>query len=629
MPDGQTVSFIPNDGLIRTSGSTFSQQHGFQTLTNARLMPSGGRVEQTPMFYNSAFSAGTYWASSSQMETSTPIRLVVSSNDSTGAINFLFTVSDQSIRSSGTQIQVIRQTTVPAANTANGNLLLVVNNYTTLALTLGNTIDVEIHTDNTHFRWRKNGGAYSADIVIAGTTGQTLDGGSFTIYWLASSGFVVGDLWQWQRTDYAQDSAGTTWIKSLSSYSIGEAIIFVDPSGRVMKYENGGVRSVGYRPVYGSSVVIYANHLFVGSYSTVLTGHNTDFAACSDLNNLDNFYSTDLNEADVFTLNSEQILGHVDIGGGVWHLSIIRNVLYAYNASIIWSTTYQGLPVPFNFVVTLVNTFYPEFQGSAIHNGSGEYLVLTNGIAYFDGSSLRYVDAKIADWFTNPTSLTVNSVSIYTFFKWGFYDKFRREVYFSYLSTNGENIPAAAAGFLVYQEQTDSWFYRVTSFAGGLPYGGCSAGTVNKSVITLGSSLALAIEDLGGLNSPKLDYNTGASYQLPTLISLGRFFGRTVQKTEVTRGYMDVNYQSGPHPNYGTTGIDISFSYTNYVDTAASWSTTPTWTTSKADGSVSYRGNGRVFRFRIVPTVSSSSAAFRVAFNALDLNVLGAPAVQR
>lgn len=625
----QKVQFTPQEGIVNNGLTLSPPQNSFRFLSGCRLVQARGAIEQTPYFYSAYnHTAGTYWngsASVSESESSDTSAALLVYHEAVGYYFSRYTAWAFAIPSiPPTQIQVIRQTTVPAAATITKHCLLVVNNYTDLGITLGSTLDVEIDAATT-FKWRINGGVYTTGVTIASSV--DIDSGSATLYFLTTTGFTVGDVWSWTRTDALHESGGAGYaLLNDWSYAIGnDNIYFIDYAGRVMVYQNGGIRSVGYRPVFGSHIAIYYDHLVVASYSDTLpsTKQRTNVVAWSDLNDLDALLPTDVNEADSKTLVPNDLLSNTSTSTGFFGLSEINGTLHCYAANRVWTTEYLGLPTVFSWRGGMRLPYNAIFRtatsGTArpIRTPEGDYIVTPFGVVLYNGVSFREVSRKVSFLF----SPTVN-VENYT---WGFYDSVRREVWFYHDTVSATTTLINGAGFLVYQESLDSWYFRPASFLNKTR----AAFNVHNAIY-ISSGFSLHAEATSSASSPVYDSVNGAGFSIPYVDTCDMTFNGISEVKEINGGFIDTSYSTGLSGSYNTTNITFYYSTRERLSADVTFTAGGTWTTSSTDGSLSLpRVSGRIFRFRVIPIVSTASATFSFYLGGFEVRVAGAFQVEK
>lgn len=625
---GTPVTFIPQSGIQRDFSPYENPPGSFQRLTNARLVPGKGRVEQTPYFYaSSSWAVGSYYNAGAVTETGFPLSLTMKLGTSQ------IQLSREVARIDGVQIKVFKQTAFPTGSTATtlqGGCYLQINSASSLAITLGNSLDIVIDGATT-FKWRKNGGAFTTVVPIT-TTGVSIDGGNATVFFLTASGFTVGDTWSWTRTDWLSEATfGGNFVNDWSYALDAAKLYFVDNAGRVMLLDvtsstNYYAISVGYRPIYGSHVAIYYKHLFVlGVFASPSTATNpgpsgvrSDNIANSDLNDYNAFFETDTNEADFFSLSTNTLQDNKRDAAGFYGASVINGIFHVYTCNRIWTTSYDGLPTPFSFQEFRKISLSTNFV-RPVSTENGDYFMSTHGVVKFDGNYLTPISGDVCE--------IIDRSPILTSFTWGFYHVERAEVHFF---CGNESTDAGTAGWYVYQEITNSWYFRAASFS-SYP---CSAAVSNGSVMLQAGSLivtsiplTMLTEDAAGSqNTIVKDFDLGASFQLPLIEMSDQTFGSIAQVNDLEDSYLDTFYQVPVGTAYATTGVVIDFSTRNYDKGTVTYpggTQTATWTTASTDGTLSLRGSGRLWRFRVQPTVSAGKVPYAFEFNTFIAELTG------
>lgn len=630
---GQNFSIIPQGGMVYNGENTKNSPNTFRKLFNMRLARGGGFLEQTPNFLSygiGTWSAGSYYNRDTAASATSP-----STEKASILLNFAgfpYSFSRYSLRNfDGVRQRTHRQTTIPSGTGTTKRCLAIIENGTSLGLNLGDTLDVVIDAATT-FKWRKNGGAYTTGVAIASSV--SIDSGNVTLYFLATSGFTVSDTWSWMRTDDLQESNLTSGypqqrVQNWSYCVFGSKMYFVDYSGRVMVYEINGSQcySLGYRPVFGTHVTIFQGHLFVANFSednasaSILSG----VLACSDLNNIHNFYPTDVNEADTFS----NLSGFSTLNSSVGYtlppqcgLFVKNDFLYVLTSYGIWFTSYAGLPIPFSF--RQFKTCAINYAFSPVETDNGIYFLGDDGIIFFDGSEFTNVLLPIFPLFYRRDSATDSNNRFPIV--WGFYHAQRREVHF-YMDFEGINLLTyfPTNGFLVYQEESKSWYYRAASFDNGI--GGAAMVSLNR--IFLAGKLQTLQESWGSSGTHMKDYLQGVNWQEPTIETQDLDFGHTRLVKEVEPMYLEAYYDSTSNATFQIDGIRVAHSTRKYIGAAVSYTNPPIdWTTALRDGVVSNRVSGRVFRFKITCTLNgggTNKAGTGFYFHGLYMDIHGLP----
>ncbi len=611
------VTIIPSGGVVNRQGKLDNPLGSFRSLSNCRLVQGGGALEQTPGWLASnTYTAGTYYNAGSQAEPA----------DSSSALyvslsGLVFQAGRYAARinAAATQVQVVKQTAYPSGGTAIKHCLLVINNYAALAITLGLALDVEIEAGGTTFKWRKNGGAY-VTAQPCSLTGTSIDGGNATVYFLAATGLNPGDVWTWTRTDWFDETSGPALAYDWSYSVYASQVYFVDYSGRVMLFENGGVRSVGYQPVYGTHVEIFDGHLYVANYSpTIFTTTFSSVSGNSDLSNFDCFFATDVNEVDFFFIPAGVLEGDYRPTNKICGYFKKENILYIFTTSAIWTNQYLGLP-RVNFYQFYVTFATSPNAAQPILGNSGVYIVSTGGLYFFNGAELT----RISDDLFNVTEyITPFSVSFPTFVTvmvnllWGGYDNLRGEVYFYTNATNHN--AAGCVGFYVYQERTRSWYFRSMSVPTVVVK--TMAAVLGRIFIPISLSTAAENTSYAAFGAGVPDAG-GGLYQVPTIETQDLDFAAVQTVYEINELYLDAYYAIAADP-FANTGVLIDVSVRNYAAAAVTYaSAVATWVSTNTNGELAYRGSSRIFRFRFRVATASGKESRAFIFNRFVMNVL-------
>lgn len=519
--------------MDRSVNSLLANPQTFYELRNFRHSALGrGLIEQSPRFYQYLqIPQATYWdgAASATEPSASVVRICADG----------FYMTEYGFSTGSTQIQAFYQTSYPAAENVNTGCLLVINNISSLAITLGSTIEVNIHTDGTHFRWRKNGGAYSADLVVS-TSGVSIDSGNATVYFLANSGFNVGDTWAWTRTDCAYNTANITRQAAPFRYYKGE-IYFMSGNGQLMRGARDSsdtiyVISVGYRPVFGWTFDFFYDHLVVGCFSKTQTTYftfqqspNNRTIGWSDVTDVDNFIPTDTNEADQYVIPNNNVRDVITSSGQSTNCSwisgvaVIRNIFYVFTTFGVYQTAYYGLPTVFSFE-NGINLTQPQFSdlnaAAVVKSKNGVYLLTQNDIVEFDGVSYSSIGAPVTKFqFFQDYSLA--SLNLMMALSSMIYDETRDEL--SVLDYQN-------AALLVYQAQYGTWYRRQAYFGTGsgvLGVGRPTAFAIHNSQpfssattsLVLGTSNRRVLkEDISWGNQPAYDDAEGTAYGEPFIV---------------------------------------------------------------------------------------------------------------
>lgn len=614
------ITIVPAGGMVLREGADRLDQPlgSFQTLVNLRLQ--GSSLQQTPPFYTyGQHSPGNYYDGGTQTEPATSVASLLL------YLATEFWASQYCAFSGGTQVQVIRQTSVPATTTEFTSCCAVINDYAALNLTLGSTLDVEM-TGAAAFRWRKNGGGWTAG--VPSLTGTSIDSGSVTLYFLASTGFAGTETWAWTRTDALYETGGIAQTYDWSYVVYLTQVYFVDYAGRVLVFENGGIRSVGFRPVYGTHVALFENHLFVANYSaTVFTaGAASCVNANSDLNVFDNFYPTDVNEADTYLIPNNVLESDSRAARRIRGYFLKNQVLYVFTSTGIWAVQYYGLPLVFK------HTFIQSFATTSnfaqpVVSGGKCYLVSSFGLYVFDGNNLQRIGQEIVGGHVGDAS---SAYFLLTSFRWGGTNPQQQEIWFynegSSTLAGGYVTPTQGAGFYVYQEATNTWYFRAANFTTYRPR--TMAVIVSGNTVALSYSFGVALSDdtfSNATSSTILADSPASLVQPPYLITQDLTFNEVQVVHEVNELYMDAYYGDDPTTGYGTSGIKVEVAKREYAQGTVTFVNAALSNYVKTDtaGAISHRTSGRILRYRISGVASATTKAVcNMVFNRLVLSVL-------
>lgn len=386
-----------------------------QNIRESNTRP--GEYETTPRFSSSVLTAGTYWNGAAPVVES---GYSLYGQVGIGTTEEYLTISSYTCRNSSTQLPCFFQsTTTTRTDTTGANLLRFSSYAAAISVNLGSSFDVEI-TSGTQFRWRKNGGAWSAAITIT-LPSNSVDAGNVSLYWLTNTGFNVGDTWTYLRTDRSQATQLTAPVKYVISQN---SLFYIGNDNRLMRVirTTGStsyqyVITAGYSPTYGEYLYVYQDHLFLSQFRRHPdTQNNPRIYGNSDLTDLDNFFPTDLNEADVqqLPLSAKQFQTYYSRIVG---FTAVRGVLQLWTSTELYESQYLGLPTVFNFTQTLTygvetNSLIGNHKAEyVVESKQGAYLFKQEGIWFYDGASVYDLTRK----FQPPTAFFSTSVSFVLF----------------------------------------------------------------------------------------------------------------------------------------------------------------------------------------------------------------------
>jgi len=583
---------VPNGGVDRTVEPHLASPDHFYDLLNLR--PTVGALRQTaPIVSKVALAALA-------SETSSTVRYIDLVRTNAAALRYLV-LNEQTARyivptATGTQtlIPAVTQTKMPNNITNFGEVLLYGFNTTDFS-TSGDYIEVEIQSATT-FRWNRNGGAWTSGVTVG--RALSLGANGLKIDFLETTGYTASDLWRWTRTETLPYSSSVSSTKNFS-YSSSPYLtdVYLGGIGRnVMRVRDGFITSVGYSRVYGKHVAVFQNHLVVTHYAAAAysAGATSDpFAAAttpfmvgwSDLNNPDAFFSTSVNEADIYQLpynTYSEAVNYGITGTGKW-----AQTLWLYTADGMSSMDYVGLPNVMQILPRYtVGSVYPN---GLVVTDNGHYFIGRGNIYFFNGGSPRPIADAIRDkFFSELLPLDPgddNSESVI-----GYYDLFRREVSWIYWTSSGQGKQ------LVYSEQFSRWTFR------NLPYETDNKPRAIGRVYNSTSKLLY-----GGVAKINFDYDSNESttnillddlastgYTQPLAETNDIFYRDLFATKEADSFFLDAGWSSG------VTGLELNHSLRNYVSNSVVFTAlADKWTPNLPEGRLSFpRGAGRVFRFR-------------------------------
>jgi hypothetical protein len=462
----RSIPHVAQGGFDRSLARHVGNPATFWELLN--LKPEGGRLVQTK-----GIGAGF---SLTQLvgEVFSPAKLIALTRTLSGNLRYLIMnhVTARFVDPENTVVQVhlpvILQTKVPNNPTARGQCLLYGFNVTDFAAA-GDLIEVKI-TSATTFQWRRNAGAWSANLTISGETSlganglkvsfqQAGDGDSF-------DGYTVDNLWQWTRQDALPYSgAEPTCLNfpyKLTPFNTDNYIAGV--SRNVLRVRDNFVTSVGYTRVYGKYCTTLANHLIVGHFAMakhdVLNGiadaydsRTTPFTlGWSHLENPDQFYGTDINEADDYKLDEQYDpqFSHL----GITALIPWRNQVYIFLPSAIYTMYYIGMPQVFK-VDPLNQNLGSIFSSGTVRTPRGVYFIGRDNVYRITGTDPEPVGWQVRKRFfedmKDPADPKYNQT-------WGSYDANSQEVSWTYFIKQSMGVYQCRQ--MIFREESGLWYFR-------------------------------------------------------------------------------------------------------------------------------------------------------------------------
>lgn len=584
---------IPNGGVDRTARPHATSPDSFYDLTNLR--PLVGSLEQTAP----VVSKVTLTTLASESDSS--VRYIDLARTAATTLRYLV-LNEQTARyidptstSTQTLIPAITQTKVPNNSTVYGQCLLYGFNSTDFSAS-GDYIEVKV-VSTTQFQWNRNGGAWSGSVTMARDVAIGANG--LKVDFFEVTGYTVNDLWRWTRTETIPYSSGIASTKNFS-YSAAPYLtdVYFGGIGRnVMRVRDGFITSVGYKRVYGKYVSVFQNHLVVshfreGEYHASngvtdgYTAATTPFVVgWSDLNAPDNFFATDVNEADTYNIPYSTYPDAVNYG--ITGQGQLGSTLYIYTAAGISAMDYIGLPNVMQILPkSNIGNLYPN---GLVITPAGHYFISQDNIYFFDGLQPKAIGNAVYEKFfgevlpLNPTDDNSESVL-------GYYDRFRQEVSWIYWTSTGQTRQ------IIYSERFNRWTFR------NLPYATANKPHAIGRVYNSTSRLLY-----GGVQKINFDYDSTEStsnillddfantgYTQPQAETNDLFYRDLYMKKEADSFYLDAGWDSG------VTGLELSHSLRTFVSSSVSYTAlSGLWTSANEQGKLSLpRGSGRVFRFK-------------------------------
>jgi hypothetical protein len=464
----QPITRVTSDGFDQSTQRHLTKPTTCWQLYNMRA--EIGRLEQTPWLelYQAlstlAGEASGYVNLIRQFyyRASTASYLALTSNTAR-AIN-------QATPATQTLIPAVLQVQKPSNATVTGECLLYGHNTTDFSAD-GDYIVVAIHTDGSHFRWNRNGGAWSGDLVISAAVAIGANGlyvsfqgaGATTDF----TNFNVGDTWKWQRYDkYTSTTCGgsggplNTDAYNNDIYTGGTGL-----NRNILRVRDAFATSVGYSRVFGYHVAVFQNHLFVSRYQYgTYTGSDvadhdtasvTNQLAWSHLNNPDQFFSTNINEADSYTFPQQRYFENANLG--IMGLAVWRSLLYVFLADSISTIQYVGLPNVMQ-IQPLNSSVGSIFQNGVIRTPNGVYFIGRGDVYVIKAFEPESIGQKIRNQlFTdiNPY-LLANPNSAQNLY--GHYHPYAKEVIWTYYYYDANNYVLQRQ--VVFDEVTGDWHFR-------------------------------------------------------------------------------------------------------------------------------------------------------------------------
>lgn len=595
-----------------------------------------GRLEQTPLLVEQVSSVAAVNGEATPVNVK-HVRRVSWVSNAPGMNPTYMMLSTNTCRlyditGTGTSIYIpcVAQTAKPNNATLTGECLLYGHNSTDFA-TDGDTIDVNIHTDGSHFRWRRNGGAWSADLVIAAEVTIGANGlkvsfqgqGATTDY----TNFTVGDTWTWTRQ--AALPASTSGVFQAYDVVQSEAYsgdLYLAQQRTIMRLRlkalvataQGFITTVGYTKVYGNHVTVFQNHLFVAQYAAGAVTSCADSydptvtpytIAWSHLNNPDQFFSTLINEADQFTIPE---LPYADVQGvGITSMEAWRDLLYVFTPDSISTVQYIGLPNV--MTVRTLNTHVGCISyGGVIRTPKGLYFVGRDNFYVIRDYEPVVIGDSIRQLFLADVSANGGLTNLVELLN-ASYNSFTGDVTWSYRGTLADTGKTQQREY-VYNEITDDWHIR------NVPLYTCTSAQITPQEARLYGTSGKIYIDRSGTGTPVYDLVViGSNYSAYTSPTVETPFMPTedaFHMKEQSGLYVDAAYSANG------SGVEVSTMESDIIgDASTAYAVcAETWTPSLVNDRLSlprsaYRQIALKFRF----LATGSSYVTNAIFNGFQM----------
>ncbi len=254
------------------------------------------------------------------------------------------------------------------------------------------------------------------------------------------------------------------------------------------------------------------------------------------------------------------------------------------------------------------------------------YFAASDGIIRFSGGSFENISLPVFDYLItggapNPAAIP-GTIKIY----FGIYNPTRREVAY-YVAGDGATPWPYGVGFLIYQEDTKTWFFQSASFdnqptaSSACFFDGylCVAGLFKAHIETTLPSATCNFDDAAGV-----------SFMTPVMETQDLDFGWMDVVKDMEPLQLFAEYRtSGESGSFGTTGVKVEAARRDKFTDTVTYTATGTWTASKKNNIIDeIRLSGGIMRFRITPTVTSGKVCSGFRFHGFRVYVTGIPRVE-
>lgn len=600
----QFLTHFPTGGMNQSALAHVTDPENWWELLNLRPV-DGGLVQTFPITRHTQHEVLVGEAAS-------PTRLLLLTQNAAGAARYFILTENlaryQTTLVGGTHslIPCVVQVTIPNNTTITGQALLYGINTTDFAVT-GDYITVEI-VSSTSFRWRKNTDSWT---TLSMALNQPLGANGLQVSFLTTTGFTVGDLWVWQRLASPPYNAGVSKNNPVQHAVYNRDIYIAGYDRTILRLRDDMLSSVGYKKVFGRFVQVFYDHLVVAHFAeaTYNAGYPQDpyninstpwRIAWSDLRNPDNFFATDLNEADYYTIPSNDSAPDLP-SLGCTGMEKWGNQLIIFLSDEMHQMNYVGLPRvmkidPMNFGIGCA---YP---GSIVKTPVGLFFWAKENIYKFSGMQVEPVGYPIQAKLYGE----LNGTSVYTDKRqqtFGFYDKDKQEIVWTYWIWLGSS--AYQQRQVIYQLHKNRWYFRnIPSQASGCPgdiRAICRAADSLNQLVYGTTGWLLQDQDYAFNVGPVDNYPDIASlsmtgtYTSPTATTTDFIYGNATDVKEIDCFHVDASYGAE------TSGVQLSVAARKFTTEAVSFVlTNQLWTPTLVEERLSLpRVCGKVFRYKL------------------------------
>jgi len=465
---------------------------------------------------------------------------------------------------------------------------------------------------------------------------------NINLAFMNTTDFAPGDYWQWIVTSPVIPADN----ECITTSSYGNDLYIAGYDRRILRFRDGIVTGVGYKPAFGKRTAVFYNHLVIAQYeeAAVDDGHEpldpydvrtTPWRlAWSHLNDPDQLFPTDLNEADVydFPATSAAYRGYL----GITNLAILNETLIIYLANSMYSMRYVGLPTVMQ-ITPLVNNIGSIFYDGLVITSEGHFFIGIDNIYFFDGTKPIPMGFEVCEqFFTEIGTPSNNPRYDWTYAK---YDQRRSEVIWTYWSVFATGKYVCRQ--LIYQVDFKRFYFR------NMPsdsMGTYSGNTYNirtfvpeldstvPGTMLYGAKTRLLHEYEYGVDSLRFLANDTLVYSGATIIPALTLpyaetpdlsYGDLYSVKEHSSFLLDAAYDIG-------SGVTVSHNARNAVGNPLAVTLTPltkVWTTSLAERILSFpRKDGVVFRYGFTGTYTTTVdpiSGYTVTVPTIGLKITG------